>query len=168
MPKKNDILELGEFGRKKRVNSRNKGNAFERKIAKMLNERFETKEFCRTPGSGAFGTTHKHLPTHIKVHGDLITPQSFRFIIECKNGYNILLDDVFNKRSDFWKFIKQAEREGNQVGKEWLLIYQKTRRKPIVVTNIEIFELERASLSDGYFIYPLDKFLEMPKHFFHA
>ena len=81
-----DILSHGEFKQKKRINSRRKGNAFERKISTLLNERFETNEFCRSPGSGAFATTHK-LPQHIKVHGDLITPEKFKFVIECKSGY---------------------------------------------------------------------------------
>ena len=87
------ILQHGEFKQKRRVNSRSKGNRFERKIAKLLNERFETKEFCRTPGSGAFGTTHASLPKHIKVHGDLITPEKFKFVIECKSGNTVELDD---------------------------------------------------------------------------
>ena len=81
-PKK--ILELeNEFYKKRPVNSRRKGSNFERAIAKKLNGRFETEEFCRTPGSGAFGTTHKNLPDHLKIHGDLITPERFLYVIEC-------------------------------------------------------------------------------------
>ena len=38
------ILENGEFSKKRRVNSKRKGSTFERKIAKMLNERFETNK----------------------------------------------------------------------------------------------------------------------------
>ena len=65
------ILEFGDFSKKKRVNSKRKGSNFERKIAKILNERFETKEFNRTPGSGAFATTHKDLPDHLRIQGTL-------------------------------------------------------------------------------------------------
>ena len=46
-----DILDLEKLKKKKRVNRKAKGGAFERLIANMLNEKFETKEFCRTPGS---------------------------------------------------------------------------------------------------------------------
>ena len=66
MSKYDNLIEMGEFGKKKRVNSKRKGSTFERNIAKILNERFNTKEFARTPGSGAFGTTHKNLPHYFK------------------------------------------------------------------------------------------------------
>ncbi len=56
------ILEFGDFSKKRRVNSKRKGSTCERKIAKMLNEWFETNEYSRPPGSGAFATTDKNLP----------------------------------------------------------------------------------------------------------
>ena len=73
--------------KKKRINSRSKGNSYEREVCKLLNERFETNEFSRTPGSGAFATTH-NLPEHLKIYGDVITPIKFKYCIECKKGYN--------------------------------------------------------------------------------
>ena len=88
------------ISRKKRKNSRTKGNSFERKICSILNEFFETTEFIRSPGSGAFSTTH-NLPEHLKFSGDLITPKSFKFTIECKKGYNKEnIGSVFNTKSD--------------------------------------------------------------------
>ena len=87
------LLGFGEFSKKKRVNSKRKGSNFERKIAKILNERLNTKEFSRTPGSGAFATTHKNLPENLRIQGDLITPTSFPFVVECKNGYDVQLDE---------------------------------------------------------------------------
>ena len=84
----NDNYDLSNLRKKpKRKNSRTKGNTFERQIAKALNDRFDTTEFSRSPGSGAFATTHS-LPDHLKIYGDLITPQKFKFCIECKKGYN--------------------------------------------------------------------------------
>ena len=87
------ILDFGEFSKKKRVNSKRKGSTFERKIAKMLNERFDTKEFSRTPGSGAFATSHRNLPEHLRIQGDLITPSNFPFVVECKTvmTYNLMI-----------------------------------------------------------------------------
>ena len=81
MEDKYDLTSLRK--KPKRKNSRTKGNTFERHIAKTLNDRFETTEFSRSPGSGAFATTHT-LPEHLKIYGDLITPQNFKFCIECK------------------------------------------------------------------------------------
>jgi hypothetical protein len=61
-----DIYDLKNLRKKpKRNNSRTKGNTFERQIAKILNDRFNTTEFSRSPGSGAFATTHS-LPEHLK------------------------------------------------------------------------------------------------------
>ena len=53
-----DNYDISKLKKKKKVNSRTKGATFERQIAAMLNKRFDTKEFSRTPGSGAFATTH--------------------------------------------------------------------------------------------------------------
>jgi hypothetical protein len=169
MPKKiTDIMEIGEFSKKKRVNSRRKGNTFERKVAKMLNEAFHSKEFCRTPGSGAFATTHQNLPDHLKIHGDLITPKNFLFVIECKNGYDIQLDDPFKRKSDFWSFIRQAQSDAEASNKKWLVVYQKTRRTALVVVG-ERYNLNKEMVVDGtYYIYTLADFLTLPKDTFFA
>ena len=53
-----DNYDFSKLKKKKKVNSRAKGSTFERQIAKLLNNRFNTTEFSRTPGSGAFATTH--------------------------------------------------------------------------------------------------------------
>jgi hypothetical protein len=106
MSRFNDILGNGEFGKKPRVNSKRKGAAFERKIAKLLNERFDTTEFNRTPGSGAFGTTHA-LPQHLIVQGDLITPQNFKYVIECKNGYKVELDKYLLIKGKYFVYLLQ-------------------------------------------------------------
>ena len=44
-----DITNLRK-SEKKRTNSKAKGSRFERKIAGMFNDRFNTSEFSRTPG----------------------------------------------------------------------------------------------------------------------
>ena len=93
----------------KRKNSRTKGNTFERQVAKLLNDRFKTTEFSRSPGSGAFATTHR-VPDHLKIYGDLLTPEKFKFCIECKKGYNNLnLYSLYNNSSELWKFIEQID-----------------------------------------------------------
>jgi Holliday junction resolvase len=95
-----DNFDISGLKKKKKVNSRTKGSTFERQIAKKLNERFNTTEFMRSPGSGAFASTHT-LPEHLKIHGDLITPKNFKFCIECKKGYNKEnLYSLYNNSSD--------------------------------------------------------------------
>jgi len=130
-----DDFDLTPLKKKKKVNSRAKGNRFENKIAKMLNERFETKEFCRTPGSGAFATTHT-LPNYLKVYGDLITPEKFKYIIECKKGYNEeQVSDLFNIKSNICKMIDQAHRDSKKSSRKFLLLIGQDRREPIAITN---------------------------------
>lgn len=114
--------------KKKRKNSRTKGNTFERKVCAILNEYFDTTEFIRSPGSGAFSTTH-NLPDHLKFSGDLITPKTFKFTIECKKGYNKEnIGSVFNTKSDLMSFIDQAEKDSQKIQKNFLLIFQQDRK----------------------------------------
>ena len=130
-----DDFDVSPLRKKKKVNSRAKGNRFENKIAKMLNERFDTKEFCRTPGSGAFATTHT-LPEYLKVYGDLITPEKFKFIIECKKGYNEeQISELLNPKSTTLKMIAQAHRDSKKSSRKFLLIIGQNRRDPIAITN---------------------------------
>ena len=120
---------------KKKINSRAKGNRFENKVAKTLNDRFNTKEFCRTPGSGAFATTHS-LPEYLKVYGDLITPEKFKFIIECKKGYDgEQVSDLLNPKSSISKMIAQAHRDSKKSSRKFLLIIGQNRQEPVAITN---------------------------------
>jgi hypothetical protein len=135
MKDKFDVKKLKKKAGKKRLNSRAKGNRFENKVAKLLNERFNTKEFCRSPGSGAFATTHT-LPEYLKIYGDLITPEKFKYIIECKKGYNDMqICDLLNDTSKVSEMIAQAFRDSQKSSKKFLLIMGQDRKNPAIITN---------------------------------
>jgi hypothetical protein len=162
----NAILELeNKFYKKPRINSRTKGNAFERALAKKLNLRFDTTEFCRTPGSGGFATTHK-LPEHLHVHGDLITPKDFKFIIEAKRGYDIKFEDIWKPKSKLFEFIAQATRDGEAGKKPWLLIYKKDRQKEIVICEVSLPSIPKATIKQ-YNLYLLEDILALPDEVFY-
>ena len=128
-----DNYDFSVLKKKKRVNSRAKGSSFERSIAKTLNDRFNTSEFSRTPGSGAFATTHT-LPDHLKIYGDLITPQNFKYCIECKKGYNKEnLYSLYNYSSDTWKFIEQCEKDSEKCQKIPMVIFKQDRQKTLAI-----------------------------------
>ena len=130
-----DDFDVSPLRKKKKINSRAKGNRFENKIAKTLNQRFNTKEFCRTPGSGTFATTHT-LPEYLKVYGDLITPEKFKFVIECKKGYDgEQVSDLFNSKSGISKMIVQAHRDSKKSSRKFLLIIGQNRQEPVAITN---------------------------------
>lgn len=138
-----DNCDITKLRKKKssRINSRTKGNAFERKVCALLNHRFNTSDFCRSPGSGAFASTHS-LPSYLKVYGDLITPENFMFCVECKKGYNKEnLTSLFKKTSDFWKFVKQSNKDAKKAGRESMIIYQQDRGYILVITKVDIFPL---------------------------
>jgi hypothetical protein len=129
-----DISKLRK-SKPKRINSKAKGGRFERKVCEMLNKKFNTTDFCRTPGSGAFATTH-NLPDHLKIYGDLITPKDFKFIIECKSGYNNEgIHSILNPSSELYRMIAQAERDSSKCFKNFLLIFGQDRKEPIVITD---------------------------------
>jgi SPX domain protein involved in polyphosphate accumulation len=164
-----DDFDLTNLKKKKRVNSRAKGNSFERKVAKILNERFNTKDFSRTPGSGAFATTHT-LPKHLKIYGDLITPEKFRFVIECKKGYNKEnLSSLFSKKSEFWKFIKQAEKDSENSGKPFMILLQQDR-KEIMCIRKDCFHVLPPEVIEvkikNYSIFLLTDFLILDDEYF--
>ena len=80
---------------------------------------------------------------------------------EAKKGYNVTLEDLWRPKSDFYKFIKQASKDGKFAKKPWLLIYKKDRKKEIVVC-IDPFPLQEIILVKGkYYVYLLEDVLEL-------
>ena len=133
-----DNYDFSVLKKKKKVNSRAKGSTFERSIAKMFNDRFKTAEFSRTPGSGAFATTHT-LPDYLKIYGDLITPMNFKYCIECKKGYNKEnLYSLYNYSSDFWKFVDQCEKDSEKCQKIPMVIFKQDRQKTLAIVPYNI------------------------------
>ena len=135
----NDNYDLSNLRKKpKRKNSRTKGSTFERQIAKVLNDRFNTTEFSRSPGSGAFATTHS-LPDHLKIYGDLITPQKFKFCIECKKGYNNQnLYSLYNYSSDIWKFVEQCEKDSGKCSRLPMVIFKQDRQPTLAIVPYDV------------------------------
>ena len=160
-----DNYDISALKKKKKVNSRAKGSAFERQIAKILNDRLGTSEFSRTPGSGAFATTHT-LPDHLKIYGDLITPQNFKYCLECKKGYNNQnLYSLYNYSSDFWKFIDQCQKDSEKCGKIPMVIFKQDRQPTLAIipSNIVVESnnyIEIHKENQYYRIYTFDDLLK--------
>lgn len=151
----------------KRINSKNKGNTFQRKIAKMLNEKFGTTDFAPTPGSGAFATTH-NLPKHLQIYGDLITPLKFKYVIECKKGYNKEnLGSFFDPKSELQSFWKQCCRDADKAGKAPLVIFQQDRKNILVMVRSAIGARPLVQIYGDFAcdITTLEEFLNLPREF---
>lgn len=162
-----DNYDISALKKKKKVNSRAKGSAFERTIAKQLNEKFETSEFSRTPGSGAFATTHS-LPDHLKLYGDLITPQNFRFCMECKKGYNNINHyDLIDHSSKLWEFIDQCQKDSDKCNKSPMVIFKQDRQRTLAIVPSDTVRIQYyphikiyGKDNKNYRIYQLDDLLK--------
>jgi len=146
-----DLSKLSK-PKKKRINSKNKGSTFERNIAKKFNERFNTKEFSRSPGSGAYATTHE-LPEHLKLYGDLITPLDFRFVLECKAGYDKEnLGGFFATNSGLHKFIEQASVDAVKARKDFMVIFKQSRKDTLCILDYNETVLDKLNSSSTDYV----------------
>jgi hypothetical protein len=114
--------------------SRAKGNAFEVFIATTLNENYgdpalmaKDREFYRTPLSGGMVT---HYP------GDIVVPENFRFMIECKKRETI--GDLYSLVSlrtghPILKWFLSEEPKALKIHKELLLIFARNYGEPLVL-----------------------------------
>jgi hypothetical protein len=134
--------------KKKRKNSKAKGNRWENQLCKELTARCHD-EFRRVPQSGGFmggrnRTRNILMREDAKeiLAGDLITPAWFPFTIEAKNYsdspkmHNLL--SIGDKDLDGW--LKQAKGDAEFAKKEWLLIFNITRKKAFVCMSRKLFE----------------------------
>lgn len=118
---------LGDFQKKKKkINSKKKGNRVELELTKILTARFG-KPFSRSVGSGNRWGQVSNLPTHAKttLTGDICPPEGFKWVIECKGGYEdkIDLNGIFKDGcSTLDGFIEQSQRDCEQ-----------SKRLPVIV-----------------------------------
>lgn len=150
--------------------SKRKGSAFENDISKMLNTTYETEQFARTPGSGAWmGRSNSAKKSGVAqeaqdtLRGDLITPKEFPFIIECKNYED---SPVYHKiiqgpdaKLDGW--LKEVEFDANEAGLEPMLWFKTTRKGSFVAVKSHIVadvDFEYVLKYRDYTIVSLDAF----------
>lgn len=130
------------------VNSKRKGNTFERTIANLLSERFKDflgveQGFMRKPDSGAFfgGKNASRTETHLiefQTFGDILCPKQFLWAIEAKHYKTPLtlsaILDQKSKQLDDW--ISQAERDAANAGRQPLLIIKFNNCAPFVLVDV--------------------------------
>lgn len=111
-----------------RINSKQKGNTFERKIANMLSK-WSGEDFHRTPMSGAL-----HWKDDTRVVSDIVSPQvlmdkGWNVSIECKKvEYDWEFSKIIEGTSTFWKHWEQAEGDAKASNQVPLLVFNKNRR----------------------------------------
>lgn len=155
-------------------NPKNKGNGFERRVAKLFSEWTGVK-FMRTPSSGAI-----HNFNDKRVVSDIVPPLSigkFPFSIECKNvncswEFSNLLEDTSQTIKDHWK---QCEDDANREGLVPLLVFTKNYRPVLAVMPYRAWDCSPSVIqsiphlvlnniwAQSLVMFKLDKFMEVLK-----
>lgn len=127
------------------INSKSKGNTFERKIANLLSARFAAltgikNGFRRSESSGSFfgGRNQARVVSHDlgkASFGDIICPNNFRYAIECKHYKTPpnLLGLITNQIADWDRWIVQATQDCSNAGKRMAIIVKYNNLKEIVI-----------------------------------
>ena len=153
-----------------KMNSKNKGNSFERKIANLLSSRFEERTgikqaFRRNSDSGSYfgGTNQVRLQTHDtnKANlGDIICPIDFAYTVECKHYKSPpIFKNIMQQECKNWDgWLEQAEQDSKNSGKRMMLIIKYNNVSEIVILREPVpntFNLPYKS----YFVADLSAFL---------
>lgn len=159
------------------MNSKNKGNTFERKIANLLSKTFEhvlneEKGFRRNADSGSYfgGSNSQRTRTHnldYAVFGDIICPKDFKYTIECKHYKTApSFQSILNSDVPQWdKWIKQAESDSNSSGKSPLIIVKYNNVVDFVMIKDKQI-IQESFTYKHYFIYKLDEILKLDSSMF--
>lgn len=131
--------------KKKKINSKKKGNRVELELTKLLTQRFN-KSFSRSVGSGNRWGQVSNMPTHAKttLTGDICPPEGFKWVIECKAGYEDQID--LNSVIDggcacLDKFIEQSTRDCEQSGRKPIIIWKRSRKPWLaMVRKVDLVE----------------------------
>lgn len=119
------------------INSKKKGNGFERKVANMLSE-WSGAKWMRTPMSGAI-----HNFKDFRVVSDIVPPLSigkFPFSIECKNvEYDWDFSAILTAKSKFWEHFSQAVDDAKREGLKPMLVFTKNYRDIYCAINYDDF-----------------------------
>jgi hypothetical protein len=160
------------------INSKNKGNTFERKIANLLSARFLTQtgieqSFRRDVTSGSFfgATNQKRLETHdveTATFGDIMAPANFNFSIECKHyktppTFTSMMKQDCKMISDW---IAQAVQDATNSGKMMLVIAKFNNVADFVI--IDGHDDDALMMYRGYAIIPLTVWLARPDTYFFS
>jgi Holliday junction resolvase len=126
-----EIEDILKNIKKKKINSKKKGNRTELELTKMLTNHFG-KQFSRSVGSGNRWGQVANLPSHAKttLTGDICPPEGFLWVIECKGGYEdkIDLNGTLEGCAQLDEFIQQSDDDADRSGRKPILIWKRSRK----------------------------------------
>lgn len=161
------------------INSKRKGNAFERKVATIFSKRFthigdRTSSFRRNADSGSYfgGKNRERLASHdvsLATFGDIITPTAFRYTLEAKHYKDApSFNQIVNQsccQLDAW--IEQAEADAISAGKPPIIVAKWNNVPEVGLVSISETDGTPREITSpvsyrGYHIVPLDDLLALP------
>jgi hypothetical protein len=125
-----DIFENNK-PKKQKVDGKSKGDRTELHLCKLLANHFG-ETFSRALGSGS-RDKQVNLPDHAKkaLSGDICVPEFFKWIIECKGGYEDDMDAwniVDGQLTQLDKFIEQVSRDAEYTKRKPILCWKRNRK----------------------------------------
>jgi hypothetical protein len=156
-----------------KVNGKNKGNTFERKISGLLSTRFSSflgidKAFRRNADSGSFfgGSNSYRAEQHDldnACFGDVMCPKNFRFTVECKHYKSspTFQSIVKGNVSQWDDWLEQSENDAKTANKEPLLIVKYNNVPEIVFVKTPLKEKTPIAVYKSFNIYQLSEFLTL-------
>jgi Holliday junction resolvase len=134
-------LKKSKEKKKRKANPGEKGKRFERNLAKLLKKRFGF-DFTRTLGSGNRWGQCTFLPAHAHqtFSGDLVCPDNYLWVIECKGGYDdidvyTLLARGCHHEIDEW--IEQSDKESERSGRKPIICWKKSYKSWLAMVKTE-------------------------------
>lgn len=151
-----EINNLKGKTRKKKINSKAKGNRGENQIIKQLEKRFVGHKFLRTPDSGArvggqnfFKNIGLEQNVINMLSSDIITPEKFKFELESKkyNQDSVRLFHFFVNKdthpvNDWWREVVENSLKTNR---EPMLIVALDKAKPVCFIRSSLINHENVN-----------------------
>ena len=162
------------------INSKSKGNTFERKIANLFSERFKSitgkdQSFRRNIDSGSFfgGSNQKRTITHDldkAIFGDIVSPNNFVFNIECKHYASApSLASIFKQSCKEWdKWIDQSLQDGLSANKQPIIIVKYNKIDELIILAQLPKDLKFIIKYKNYYISTLIDFLLLDNSVFFS
>lgn len=163
-----DDFEIENMFQKKskRKNSKRKGKTGELELVKIFNDRFKINSFSRVVGSGNRWSQVAYVSKDYI--GDIVTPDNFKFCIECKFGYkkdDILTSTLNGNNKELNNFLNQSEKDAARVSKEPMLCYRPENKPWICFIKYDLNN-EIYLKYNNWFGYNFKIVLELDNNFF--
>lgn len=140
-------------GKKKKVNGKRKGNRVELELCKKLSDHFNDT-FSRSVGSGNRWGQVSNMPEHAKITliGDICVPEGFKWVVECKGGYDNDVDfsSVFEGCSRIDEFIKQSEKDATQSNRLPIIMWKRSRKPWVAILRSKDVDVSLLAYSMRY------------------